>query len=73
MNCQNNLTDSYLEQLYTNVTQEHTQLLNTLKNFKPDENIKETDIQKQITITNQILLSIVKLRNIRKKIQSRII
>ena len=73
MNCQNNLTDSYLEQLYTNVTQEHTQLLNTLKNFKLDDNIKETDIQKQITIMNQILLSIVKLRNIRKKIQSKII
>lgn len=67
-----NLSDNYLEQVYNNLNQELQVLMNDLKNYNPEGNqLKETDIQKQITLLNQLIGSIIKFKNLRKKINNK--
>jgi hypothetical protein len=60
------LNEYYLEQLYDTLSKEHMKLMNELKQNKDDS--KDTDIQKQITMLNSLMINSLKLRNLKKKI-----
>ncbi len=56
--------------VYDDLQKEQTTLMNSLKRENSNEEIKETDITKQLTIINSISINILKLRNLRKKIKN---
>jgi len=64
------MTENYLEQLYDNLSREHMRLMTELK--KNDETVKETDIQKQLTMLNMLMVGSLKLKNLKKKIKTRV-
>jgi hypothetical protein len=61
--------DQYLTRFYDDCVKEHQRLLTELKNLNDESMTKETDIQKQISVINNLMTNILKLRNIKKKIQ----
>ena len=64
------ITEQYLDKVYEDFSKEQMRLLTDLKTGC--DNIKETDNQKQFTILNTIMMSILRLRNLRKKMKQRI-
>ena len=67
MNC--DITESYLNQIYENLSREHLRLMTDMKNItEADEKQKELDIQKQVTMLNTLLINVLKSRNLRKAI-----
>jgi hypothetical protein len=64
------ITEQYLDKVYEDFSKEQMKLLADLKTGV--DNIKETDNQKQFTMLNTIMMSILRLRNLRKKIKQRI-
>jgi len=67
MNC--DITESYLNQIYENLSREHLRLMTDMKNItEADEKQKELDIQKQVTMLNTLLINVLKFRNLRKAI-----
>lgn len=63
------LTEHYLEALYDNFSKEQMRLMTDMKNCKdPEHSAKEQDIQKQLTLLNTLMLSCLRLRNLKKKI-----
>jgi hypothetical protein len=68
----NEITEQYLNEVYENIMREHTRLLNELKNISNEmEKHKERDITKQLSILNSLMTSLLKLRNLKKEIQTR--
>jgi hypothetical protein len=68
----NEITEQYLNEVYENIMREHTRLLNELKNISSEmEKHKERDITKQLSILNSLMTSLLKLRNLKKEIQTR--
>jgi hypothetical protein len=68
----NEITEQYLNEVYENIMKEHTRLLNELKNISSEmEKHKERDITKQLSILNSLMTSLLKLRNLKKEIQTR--
>jgi len=63
----NEMTEQYLEQLYDTLSREHVRLMTELK--KNDESVKETDLQKQLTMLNMLMVGSLKLRNFKKKLK----
>ena len=63
----NEMTEQYLEQLYDTLSREHLRLMGELK--KNDESVKDTDIQKQLTMLNMLMVGSLKLRNFKKKLK----
>jgi hypothetical protein len=61
------MTEQYLEQLYDTLSREHLRLMGELK--KNDESVKDTDIQKQLTMLNMLMVGSLKLRNFKKKLK----
>jgi hypothetical protein len=67
------LTEQYLNGVYDNIMREHTRLLNDMKNTSTEmEKNKEKDITKQLSILNTLMTSLLKLRNVKKYIKSKI-
>jgi hypothetical protein len=67
------LTEQYLNGVYDNIMREHTRLLNDMKNTSTEmEKNKERDITKQLSILNTLMTSLLKLRNVKKYIKSKI-
>jgi len=64
------MTEQFLEQLYDNLSREHMRLMTELK--KNDETVNEKDIQKQLTMLNMLMVGSLKLKNLKKKIISRV-
>tara|TARA_R110000782_G_scaffold14846_2_gene43959 strand:- start:652 stop:885 length:234 start_codon:yes stop_codon:yes gene_type:complete len=63
------LTEQHLEKLYDDFAKDQMRLMNEMKNCKePEHLVKEQDIQKQLTILNSLMISVLKLRNLKKKI-----
>ena len=62
------LTEQYLSKLYDDLIKEHQKLLTDMKNLNENSLIKESDIQKQLTIMNNLMTNVLKLKNIRKRI-----
>lgn len=72
MNFSNDITNQYLEKVYDDLSKESFNLMNSIKSSSPDlvdDEKKQTLITKQITLINSINMSIVRLRNLRKKTQ----
>jgi hypothetical protein len=66
------LTEQYLNEVYDNVMREHTRLLNDMKNTSTEmEKNKERDITKQLSLLNNLMTSLLKLRNVKKDIKSK--
>lgn len=63
----NDITDQYLTKIYDDMQREQTRLMNDLKTGSKEAK-EEKDITKQITMVNSITLSVLKLKNFRKKI-----
>ena len=61
------MSEQYLEQLYDTLSREHVRLMTELK--KNDESVKETDLQKQLTMLNMLMVGSLKLRNFKKKLK----
>ena len=57
------LTEQHLEKLYDDFAKDQMRLMNEMKNCKEPEHI-----QKQLTILNSLMISVLKLRNLKKKI-----
>lgn len=69
----NDLTESYLDNLYDTLSKEQMRLMTEMKNCKdPESSSKEQDIQKQLTLLNTLMISTLRLRNLKKKIQLKV-
>ena len=66
-NCGNDLTEQSLNQVYDLFSKEQMNHMNTLKTNKEVDEKREKSIQKQLSLLNTILISILRLRNLRKK------
>lgn len=66
----NDITDQYLDKIYDDFQKEQQSLIRDIKTGC--DNIKETELQKQFTLLNNLMMNILRLRNLRKKIRERI-
>ena len=72
MNFSNDITNQYLEKVYDDLSKESMSLMNSIKSNSidlVDDEKKQTAITKQISLINQINMSLIRLRNLRKKTQ----
>lgn len=62
------ISENELMRFYDDLQKEQTNLLLDLKNIKQDENSNkiETNIQKQISVITQLLMSLLKLKTLKK-------
>ena len=67
----NDITTQYLDKLYDDLHKEQMRLLSDLKSGTQDH-MKESDIQKQISQMNTMLITTLRFRNLRKKIHQEI-
>ena len=66
------LTESYLDKMYDDLSKEQMRLLTDMKNTKDaDGEIKQQDIQKQLAFLNTLMINTLRLRNLKKKISLR--
>ena len=68
----NDLTESYLDQVYETLNSENMRLMTDLKTDKNSNPEKEVDIGKQISSINTLMFGILKLRNLKKKLALKI-
>jgi hypothetical protein len=66
----NDITEQYLDKLYEDLSKEQARLLTDIKTGC--DNVKENDNQKQFTLLNTLMMTTLRLRNLRKKIKQRI-
>jgi hypothetical protein len=69
------LTEQYLNKVYEDLSKEHLRLMTDMKNGGSGESElkdKETDLVKQITLINTLMLNCMKLRNLKKKLQMKL-
>lgn len=72
MNFTNDINEQYLMKIYEDLNKESLSLMNSIKSSSPDlvdNEKKQTAITKQISLINSINMSLIRLRNIRKKSQ----
>ena len=63
----NDLTELNLNQVYDLLSREQQSHMNTIKTSSEIEEKREKSIQKQLSLLNTILISVLRLRNLRKK------
>jgi hypothetical protein len=66
----NDITEQYLDKLYEDLSKEQGRLLQDIKTGV--DSVKESDNQKQFTLLNTLMMTTLRLRNLRKKIKQRI-
>lgn len=66
-NCGTDLTEQSLNQIYDVLSKEQMNHMNTIKTSSEIEEKREKNIQKQLSLLNTILISVLRLRNLRKK------
>jgi len=66
----NDITAQYLDKVYEDFQKEQQRLLQDIKTGC--DTIKEVDNQKQFTLLNNLMINVLRLRNLRKKIKDRI-
>jgi hypothetical protein len=69
MNPNDLVTEQYLNKVYENLSQHQQHLMLSLKNLTADDMSKETDITKQLTLINTINVNVMRLRNLKRKIE----
>lgn len=67
---QEELTEGHLDKMYDDLGKEQRRLMESLKTTK--EQNKEQDITKQITILNSLIMTIMRLRCLKRKIALKI-
>lgn len=65
-------TEQYLIRFYDDCIKEHQRLLTDMKNLGEESMTKETDIQKQLQLVTLLMTTTVKLKNLKKKIQTKL-
>ena len=63
----NDLTEQSLNQVYDMFSKEQMKHMNTIKTSNDLEEKREKSINRQLSLLNTILISILRLRNIQKK------
>ena len=63
------ITEQYLDKLYEDLSKEQGRLLQDIKSGC--DTVKEVDNQKQFTLLNTLMMTTLRLRNLRKKIKQR--
>jgi len=63
------ITEQYLNKIVENLSQHQQHLMTSLKNFNADEMSKETELTKQLTLINTINVNVMRLRNLKRKIE----
>ena len=63
----NDLTEQSLNQMYDMFSKEQMKHMNTIKTSSDLEEKREKSINRQLSLLNTILISILRLRNIQKK------
>ena len=63
----NDLTEANLNQIYDFFSKEQMNHMNTIKTSKELDEKREKSIQKQLSLLNTIMISILRFRNIQKK------
>jgi hypothetical protein len=63
------LNEQYLVKLYDDCVKEQQRLLTDMKNLNEESMTKETDIQKQLQLVTTLMMTTIKLKNLKKKIQ----
>ena len=63
----NDLTETNLNQIYYLLSREQQSHMSTIKTSSEIEEKREKSIQKQLSLLNTILISVLRLRNLRKK------
>ena len=66
----NDLTETSLNQIYDLMSKEQLNQMNVIKTSTELEDKREKSVQKQLSLLNTIMISILRLRNLRKKQQS---
>jgi len=63
------ITEQYLNKIVENLSQHQQHLMTSLKNLNADEMSKETELTKQLTLINTINVNVMRLRNLKRKIE----
>jgi hypothetical protein len=66
------LNEQYLVKLYDDCVKEQQRLLTDMKNLNEESMTKETDIQKQLQLVTTLMMTTIKFKNLKKKIQSKL-
>ena len=66
----NDLTELNLNTIYDIISKEQLNQMNVIKTSTELEDKREKSVQKQLTLLNTIMISILRLRNLRKKEQA---
>ena len=64
------ITEQFLDKLYDDFSKEQSRILNDIKTDRSDT--KEKDQYQQLKIINSLMMSSLKLRNMKKKIKKKI-
>ena len=60
------INEAYLDKVYEDFSKEQTKLMEQIK--QNTEHKKEQDITKQITILNTLMMSVLRFRNLKRKL-----
>jgi hypothetical protein len=63
------VSEQYLNKIVENLSQHQQHLMTSLKNLNADEMSKETELTKQLTLINTINVNVMRLRNLKRKIE----
>ena len=63
----NDLTEQSLNQIYDVISREQQSHMNTIKTSNDIEEKREKSINRQLSLLNTIMLSVLRLRNLKKK------
>ena len=66
-NCGTDLTEQSLNQIYDVISREQQSHMNTIKTSNDIEEKREKSINRQLSLLNTIMLSVLRLRNLKKK------
>jgi hypothetical protein len=63
----NEINPQYLDKLYDDLSREQMKLLNDLKTDISTDVAKDVAVQKQLSLLNTLVVSVLRLRNLKKK------
>jgi hypothetical protein len=69
MSFTSDITEQYLDKVYEDLSKEQSKLLQDIKTGC--DSVKEVENQKQFTLLNTLMMTTLRLRNLRKKIKQK--
>ena len=67
------ITTQYLDRLYDDFSKEQMRLLGDLKTDVSTDGAKDVAVQKQLSLINTLVVSVLRLRNLKKKLSQSIV